>query len=209
MLIPFLLRNHWTSTCRRSKFCTSLSIWIVCFQSFFAQTHGSASICRRTSLLVCWLSLGELENLGAVGLLWLMDLHLDFFPLNLTFFIHGLFRHHVTWVFNQANCCASWTWRLVSTVDFCATHCMNHLVVEVRTSSRQTCYPEISDTWCRVHAEGSLRKGVFLPSKHLLSAFYATPPPLRTSVPTETFTKHLLRTLLRSTGFQGHSEKPF
>ena len=45
---------------------------------------------------------------------------------------------------------------------------------------------------------------MFLPSKHLLSAFYDNPPSrtiLRTSVPTETLTRHILRTLLRSTSF--------
>ena len=55
----------------------------------------------------------------------------------------------------------------------------------------------------RVHAKGVvlLRKGVFLPSKHLLSAFYNSPPLLRTLlrtlVPTEILTRCLLRTLLR------------
>ena len=52
----------------------------------------------------------------------------------------------------------------------------------------------------------TLRKGVFQPPKHLLSAFYDNPSLLRTllrkSVPTETLTRRLLRTLLRCTSFK-------
>ena len=51
----------------------------------------------------------------------------------------------------------------------------------------------------------TLRKGVFLPSKRLVSAFYDPFFPralLRTSVPTETLTRRLLRTFLRSTSYE-------
>ena len=58
----------------------------------------------------------------------------------------------------------------------------------------------------------TLPKGVFLPSKRLLSTFYNTPPLLRTllrtSVSIETLTRRLLRTLLRSTSFKEPSENP-
>ena len=58
----------------------------------------------------------------------------------------------------------------------------------------------------------TLRKGVFLPSKRLLSPFYDTPPLLRTllrtSVSIEALTRRLLRTLLRSTSLKLPSKNP-
>ena len=54
---------------------------------------------------------------------------------------------------------------------------------------------------CWLHAKGTLRNDVFLPSKHLLCAFYETLPsknPPKNLVFTDNPYRRLLRTLLRS-----------
>ena len=100
---------------------------------------------------------------------------------------------------------SSWPW----------TVCLSYVVSTERQANLRTIgSTNLRRLWL-FHGKGArragctLRKGVFLPSKPLLSIFYDPPPQrtlLRTSVLTETLARRLLRTLLRSTSFKEPSK---